>query len=338
MTLQAAAAAAADADAAIVVVGYTAADEGEYVGSFDPELAVLYPPAEDPNALTDLARVWDEGPQFVGGDRDSLRLHPEDEALIRAVAAANPRTVVVVVAGATVVMEEWRHDVPAIVIAWYAGMEGGAALADILLGIERARRAAAVHRPPRRGRPAAVRQERHHGRRTTDGTASGCSNRDGKQAAYPLGFGLATRPSPSMTCRWPWTPTESCSRSAPPWRTPEPGPEDTWCRSTPRGPEPGTGSSSGSRAPSGNPARAGPGGDRGAARPPGNVAGSRPLEGHRWRLPHRRRSQLRRPGINEICVPDRCVMSPLIRHAISRQPCGSGRTAAAVPASRAGPG
>ena len=50
---QDAVAVAADADAAIVVVGYTAADEGEYVGSFDPELAVLYPPSEDPNALTE---------------------------------------------------------------------------------------------------------------------------------------------------------------------------------------------------------------------------------------------------------------------------------------------
>ena len=60
---EAAAAAAAGADAAIVVVGYTAEDEGEYVGSFDPKLAALYPPSADPNALADLARVWDEGPQ-----------------------------------------------------------------------------------------------------------------------------------------------------------------------------------------------------------------------------------------------------------------------------------
>jgi beta-glucosidase len=71
--VNASAAAAAAADAAVVVVGYTAEDEGEYVGSFDAALAVLYPPAEDPKALEELARVWDEGPQLVGGDRDSLR-------------------------------------------------------------------------------------------------------------------------------------------------------------------------------------------------------------------------------------------------------------------------
>ena len=187
--LQVAAVTAADADAAVVVVGYTAEDEGEYVGSFDPELATLYPPSEDPNALSDLARVWDEGPQSVGGDRDSLRLHPHDEALIRAVAAANPRTVVVVVAGATVVMEEWRHDVPAILIAWYAGMEGGAALADVLLGTSEpgGRLPFTVPRdeadlPPFDKNATSMTYDRWHGQRLLD--------RDGKQAAYPLGFGL----------------------------------------------------------------------------------------------------------------------------------------------------
>ena len=185
-----AAGAAAGADAAIVVVGYTAEDEGEYVGSFDPKLATLYPSADDPNALSELARVWDEGPQAVGGDRNSLRLHPQDEALIQAVAAANRRTVVVVVAGATVVMEEWRHDVPAILIAWYAGMEGGAALADLLLGRSEpsGRLPFPVPRdeadlPPFDKNATTVTYDRWHGQRLL--------HRDGKQAAYPLGFGLA---------------------------------------------------------------------------------------------------------------------------------------------------
>lgn len=109
------------ADAAVVVVGYTADDEGEYVGSFDPRLAELYPPSEDPHALEDLTRVWDEGPQAVGGDRTSLRLHPRHEELIRQVAAANPRTVVAVMAGSAVVMEAWRHDPAGILLLWYPG-------------------------------------------------------------------------------------------------------------------------------------------------------------------------------------------------------------------------
>ena len=114
----------------------------------------------------------------------------DDVALIRAVAGANPRTVVVVVAGATVVMEEWRHDVPAILIAWYAGMEGGAALADVLLGtIEPGGRLPfTVPRdeadlPPFDKNATTVSYDRWFGQRLID--------RDGKQAAYPLGFGLS---------------------------------------------------------------------------------------------------------------------------------------------------
>ena len=69
-----------------------------------------------------------------GGDRLSLTLRPEDEALIAAVAAANPRTIVAVMAGSAVIMEAWRDTVPAILMLWYPGQEGGHALADILIG------------------------------------------------------------------------------------------------------------------------------------------------------------------------------------------------------------
>jgi beta-glucosidase len=182
--------AAAAADAVVVVVGYTAEDEGEYVGSFDPGLATLYPPADDPGALADLARVWDAGPQLVGGDRDSLRLRAADEDLIRAVAAANPRTVVVVMAGAAVTMEHWRHEVPAVLLAWYPGMEGGNALADVLLGVAEpgGRLPFVVPRdeadlPPFDRNATVVTYDRWHGQRRLD--------RDGVAPTYPLGFGLS---------------------------------------------------------------------------------------------------------------------------------------------------
>jgi beta-glucosidase len=185
-----AAALAGDADAVIVVVGYTAEDEGEYIGSFDPDLARLYPPAEDQNAIDDLARVWDAGPQSVGGDRDSLRLHPGDEQLIEAVAAANPRTVVVLMAGASVTMERWRHDVPAILLAWYPGMAGGAALADVLLGEREpgGRLPCVIPRdeadlPSFDKNAATATYDRWFGQRLLD--------RNGVAAAYPLGFGLS---------------------------------------------------------------------------------------------------------------------------------------------------
>jgi beta-glucosidase len=189
----AAAAAAREAGAAVVVVGYTAADEGEYVGSFDPALAALYPPADDPDAHADLARVWAEGPQAVGGDRASLRLHGDDVAMIRAVAAANPRTVVVVVAGAAVVMTEWADEAAgpaAVLLAWYAGMAGGAALADVLLGRAEpgGRLPFAVPRdeadlPPFDRDATSAGYDAWHGQRRLD--------RDGVPAAYPFGFGLS---------------------------------------------------------------------------------------------------------------------------------------------------
>ena len=69
-----------------------------------------------------------------GGDRRSLRLHPEDEALVAASVAACPRTVVVVMGGSAVVMP-WLDPVPATLMVWYPGMEGGHALADVLTGV-----------------------------------------------------------------------------------------------------------------------------------------------------------------------------------------------------------
>jgi beta-glucosidase len=68
-----------------------------------------------------------------GFDRESLALPGRQDELVRRVAAANPRTVVVVNAGAPVLLP-WAEDVPAILLAWFGGQEMGDALADVLLG------------------------------------------------------------------------------------------------------------------------------------------------------------------------------------------------------------
>ncbi len=96
--------AASAADAAVVVTGYTFRDEGEWV--------FLY-----------------------GGDRADLRLRPQHEQLIEAVAAACPRTVVCLLGGSAIVTESWREQVAGALMAWYPGMEGGHAIADVLFGI-----------------------------------------------------------------------------------------------------------------------------------------------------------------------------------------------------------
>jgi beta-glucosidase len=70
-----------------------------------------------------------------GFDRQSLSLPTDQADLIRAVTAANKKTIVVLNAGAPVLMEEWLAQVPALVVAWYPGEEGGTALADLLFGV-----------------------------------------------------------------------------------------------------------------------------------------------------------------------------------------------------------
>ncbi|NEE01647.1 beta-glucosidase [Phytoactinopolyspora halotolerans] len=67
-------------------------------------------------------------------DRAGLSLPGRQDELVRAVAAANPRTVVVVNAGAPVTMP-WRDEVAAILLTWFGGQEYGNALADVLLGV-----------------------------------------------------------------------------------------------------------------------------------------------------------------------------------------------------------
>jgi beta-glucosidase len=142
---------AASAGVAVVVVGYTRLDEGEFIGDTGTaDLIGLFPGEDDPalverfteeiaagRSIEPPAHVGPraEGGGFaVGGDRRSLHLHDVDVALIRAAAAANPRTVVALVAGSAVVISEWDDAVPAVVQSWYSGMEGGHGLADVLLG------------------------------------------------------------------------------------------------------------------------------------------------------------------------------------------------------------
>jgi beta-glucosidase len=68
-----------------------------------------------------------------GFDRSSLALPGRQDELVRRVAAANPRTVVVVNSGAPVLMP-WAAEVPAVLLTWFGGQEFGHALADVLLG------------------------------------------------------------------------------------------------------------------------------------------------------------------------------------------------------------
>ncbi|MBO3682145.1 glycoside hydrolase family 3 C-terminal domain-containing protein [Streptomyces sp. NEAU-YJ-81] len=76
-----------------------------------------------------------ESVESEGADRTSLELPGRQDELVSRVAAANPRTIVVVNAGAPVELP-WREEVAAVLLSWFPGQEAGAALADVLLGIE----------------------------------------------------------------------------------------------------------------------------------------------------------------------------------------------------------
>ncbi|MBY0279513.1 glycoside hydrolase family 3 C-terminal domain-containing protein [Candidatus Binatia bacterium] len=92
----------ASADAVIVLAGLSSKDEGEG--------------------------------QITAGDRLRLELPEAQEDLILRVAVANPRCVVVLEGGSAIIVERWIEHVPAVLLAWYPGMEGGHAIAAGLFG------------------------------------------------------------------------------------------------------------------------------------------------------------------------------------------------------------
>ena len=113
---------AAEADAVIVVAGYTADEEGEFI----PGDMVL----DDDSGEIDSRRGFSRG-----GDRTSLDLPEAQVALIETAAAATKPLVVVIVAGSAVMVEGWHTKASALLQSFYAGMEGGSALADLLFGV-----------------------------------------------------------------------------------------------------------------------------------------------------------------------------------------------------------
>lgn len=67
-------------------------------------------------------------------DKLNLKLIFGQEELIREINRVNDRTAVVLMGGSNVEMENWLPDTPAYLQAWYPGMEGGTAIAEIIFG------------------------------------------------------------------------------------------------------------------------------------------------------------------------------------------------------------
>jgi beta-glucosidase len=118
-----AAAVSSAADVIVIVAGYTAKEEGEFIPG---DIAL----GQDvPIEARDTAhRV------AIGGDRDDLGLPADQLALIDIAKASGKPVVVVLVAGSAVMVESWHESVGAILQTFYSGMEGGTALAKLLFG------------------------------------------------------------------------------------------------------------------------------------------------------------------------------------------------------------
>jgi beta-glucosidase len=103
-------------------VSYVRGDQG---GNQDQAVAAA--------AAADVAIIFASIESTEGYDRDSLALPVDTDALIAAVAAANPRTVVVL-HGPGAVLMPWLDRVSAVLVAWYPGEQNGNAIAPVLFG------------------------------------------------------------------------------------------------------------------------------------------------------------------------------------------------------------
>jgi beta-glucosidase len=125
-----------------------------------------------------------------GFDRASLSLPGRQDELVRRVAAANPSTVVVVNAGAPVLLP-WTDEVAAVLLAWFPGQEFGNALADVLLGRgEPGGRLPTTWPRSEDGLPKT--QPAGGALRYEEGLFVGYRgyDRDGRAPMYPFGYGL----------------------------------------------------------------------------------------------------------------------------------------------------
>jgi beta-glucosidase len=109
------------------------------IAALAPNAKVTFNAGDDHQAAAaaaksaDVAIVFANQPSSEGADHVNLSLPDNQDALIAAVAGANPRTIVVLETGGPVTMP-WADSVAAIVEAWYPGARGGEAIANLLFG------------------------------------------------------------------------------------------------------------------------------------------------------------------------------------------------------------
>lgn len=194
---------AGEVDCVVIVAGNDFNDEGEFVSpgganDFMAPLIAGYKNMGKPihAALLKLSgkvmakQITTGSGAPLGGDRKSLSLKAEQAQLIQEVGGVNPNTVVCLVCGSMVMIDAWAEQVPAILYTWYAGMEGGNALPQILFGdINPSGRlpftipSDVSHLPHFSSTAPEITYELYHGYTLLD--------KNYQTPAYPFGFGLS---------------------------------------------------------------------------------------------------------------------------------------------------
>jgi beta-glucosidase len=168
-----------------------------------PGVKITYVDGTDPAAAAAAARNAEAAivfaTQWSGEGFDvAMKLDGNQDALIDAVAAANPRTAVVLETNAGVAMP-WASRVPAIIEAWYPGRAGGRAIANILTGKVNPSGhlpvtfAASESQLPRPVRPGGKTEEESFPLPYTEGAAVGYKwfDKNNLEPLFPFGHGLS---------------------------------------------------------------------------------------------------------------------------------------------------
>lgn len=163
----------AKGDVAVVCVGFDYKGEGEYFANMNYKLT--------------------EKPKDGGGDRLRLRLSKDEIHLIKGLKKSGKKVVVVLFSGSAILVDEWKKYADAIVMNYYAGCEGGTALANLLSGkvnftgkLPFTVAQTEEDYPEFKyigQKPYEITYDYYHGYTMLD--------KEGKKAAYPFGYGLS---------------------------------------------------------------------------------------------------------------------------------------------------
>lgn len=154
-----------NADIVLVAVGLTDSEEGE-------------------------GQVRPPSPELGAGDREIYGIPPEHAALLATARSLNDQVVVLLEGGSAIDVTPWFEDTQAVLMAWYPGVQGGNAVADILFGDANPQGRLPVSFPaslddlqafPRNA--LEVEYDRYHGYQRLD--------RNGVSPFLPFGFGLS---------------------------------------------------------------------------------------------------------------------------------------------------